>query len=75
MQAAPAPAIPAKRAPISGEHEGYGFYATIQGYDISLNGQLVKIERGDQTADVRTNAQRAKQWIANQIAPALNRFA
>lgn len=54
------------RAPIFGRHEGYDFEASIHGYDVVLNGKLIYISRGETTADVRTNAQRAKQWISNQ---------
>ena len=71
MQTAPARA--SKTAPISGTHEGYAFEATIHGYAIMADGITVKIERSTTTADVRTNAQRAKQWISNQITPQLAR--
>jgi hypothetical protein len=54
------------RAPIFGRLDGYDFEASIHGYDIVLNAKLVYIARGETTADVRTNAQRAKQWILNQ---------
>lgn len=69
MQTAPARA--SKTAPISGSHEGYTFVASIHGYDISDGADVVKIERSNGTAAVLTNAQRAKQWISNQITPQL----
>ncbi len=69
MQTAPAKA--SKTAPISGAHEGHTFVASIHGYDISLDGVVVKIERSSATAAVLTNAQRAKQWISNQLTPRL----
>jgi len=71
MQTAPVKA--SKTAPISGSHEGYNFEASIHGYDIILDGKLVKIERSGVTSAVLTNAQRAKQWISNQITPSLMR--
>jgi hypothetical protein len=70
MQTAPVKA--SKHAPIRGVHEGYGFEASIHGYDITLDGKLIKIERSGVTAAVLTNAQRAKQWISNQITPMLS---
>ena len=68
-----APVKTSKTAPISGAHEGYSFEATTRGYDIMLGGAIIKIERSGVTAAVLTNAQRAKQWISNQITPQLVR--